>query len=183
MPKKQNPSGKMVSKADMVLHPTRFRIIMAVQGRQLTAQQIVAALPEESQASLYRHINRLCEAGILSVVDGVSPRGTAEKSYKVQEQAADLSESDTACVPYEDLLSYFTNFVAVLMSQGRTYLQKRALDGRSGGLWETEALYLSDEEFEYFLAALKGIQGLALSNLPGSGRRRRLLFTAIIPDE
>ncbi len=172
-----------ISKADMVLHPIRFRILMMVSGRPMTAQQIAAALPDVPQASLYRHINRLCEAEMLQVTEGTSSRGTTEKQYALQEQAADLSEADTAQIPYEELLGYFTSYVAMLMSHGRAYLQKKALDGRTGGLWETEALYLSDSEYEHFLAALKGIEGLALSNLPGSGRRRRLLFTVIIPDE
>lgn len=173
-----------MSKADIVLHPVRFRILTIVTGRKMTAQQIVAALPDVAQASIYRHVNRLTEAGILQAMEAPSARGGVEKVFTIPTpMAATLSTEDMASVSYEDHIHYFTNYCALLMSKGRAYLRQKALDGRTGGIYSFEALYLTDAEYEHLATGLEALEGLALSNQPGPGRRRRLLFTAIIPDE
>src|SRR5947209_6285752 len=98
------------SKADLVLHPVRFRILMTVSARRLTPQQIGAELSDVPQASLYRHINSLTEAGILQMVEETTSRGTVEKLLMLPVQAADLSVDDMAAVSLEDQMRYFTNF-------------------------------------------------------------------------
>ena len=50
--------------SELVLHPLRMGIIMAIAGRQMTTQQLAAVLGDVPQATLYRHINRLSEGGV-----------------------------------------------------------------------------------------------------------------------
>ncbi len=58
-----------MSKAEVILHPTRLRLIQAFgAGRRLTAQQLAALVPDIPHASLYRHLHLLTHAGILAVV-------------------------------------------------------------------------------------------------------------------
>ncbi len=179
---KQTKGGASPSKADIVLHPIRFRILMIVSGRQVSAQQILSALPDVPQASLYRHIARLVEAGILHMNEELNARGTVEKTYNLPEQAADLSREEMAEASPEDHLRYFTSFAALMMSQFRAYQQRKALDGKGGGIYWSEAFYLSDAEYQHFVTAVKSIEGLAMSNERSPNRRRRLLFAALIPD-
>jgi DNA-binding transcriptional ArsR family regulator len=171
------------AKADILLHPARLRILMAVSGRQMTPQQIAAVLPDIAQATLYRHINRLCAAGILTVVEESRVRGTVEKVYTVSEAAATLSEAEFAQASHEDHLRYFTAFTASLLSQFRLYLRQEHLDLKADGVgYRTAALYLTDAEFEEVREALRRALKPYLSNTPGPGRRRRLLSTVAIPD-
>ena len=171
-----------LTRADILMHPIRIRILVGLTGRQMTTPQLVEALPDVPQASLYRHINKLCEAGVLEVVESAAGRGGVEKTYALAEPDINLGETDLANASYEDHLRYFTTFVATLTSQGRAYLQQKALDGRKGGIYGYEAVYLSDEEYTHYLAALRALEGLARSYPSGNGRRRRIIFTAIIPD-
>ncbi len=174
------------SRADAVLHPVRFRILTLVTGRQLSAQKIYAALSDVPQASVYRHINKLIEAGVLQCVEEAGSRGSGtgtERLYTIPTPgAASLSTEDTASVSLADNLQYFTNYCTLLMSKGTDYLNRKAIDGSTGGLYSFEALYLSDSEYEHLVSGLQSLEGLALSNMPGPGRRRRLMFTALIPD-
>ena len=173
------------SRADVVLHPVRFQILTLVSGRRMSAQKISAALPEVPQASIYRHINKLVEAGVLGKsIDGGGSRTSTERLYAIPTpEAATLSVEETSSVSLESNLQYFTNFCALLMSKGRGFLERKARDGTSGGAYSFEALYLSDSEYEHLLSGLQALEGLALSNRATPGRRRRLLFTAVIPDE
>jgi hypothetical protein len=150
----------------------------------MSAQKISAALPDVPQASIYRHINRLVEAGVLECIESTSARTSIERVYTIPTpEAAALSVEETASVSLEDNLQYFTNFCTLLMSKGRGFIERKAREGKSGGAYSFEALYLSDSEYEHLLSGLQALEGLALSNRPGPGRRRRLLFTAVIPEE
>jgi DNA-binding transcriptional ArsR family regulator len=170
------------AKADIVLHPIRFRILMIASGRRVSAQQIIAALPDVPQASAYRHIARLVEAGILQALEEVTTRGTVEKTYSLPDQAADLSREEMAPVSHDDHMRYFTAFVTLMMSQFRAYLDRKEQGGKDKGHYWSEAFYLTDVEYEHFFQALKSIEGLVTAHKPGPDRRRRLLFSAIIPD-
>lgn len=179
----REPKGETVAaKADIVLHPIRFRILMIASRRRVSAQQIISALPDVPQASAYRHIARLVEAGILQAVEETTTRGTVEKTYTLPDQAADLSREEMAPVSSEDHLRYFTAFVTLMMSQFRAYLECKERGGKDGGAYWSEAVCLTDAEYEHYVKALKSIEGLAASHEPGPERRRRLIFAAIIPD-
>jgi len=182
MAARQPKEEKAPAKADIVLHPIRFRILMIASGRHVSAQQIISALPDVPESSTYRHIARLVEAGILLMVEEVTPRGTVEKTYTLPDQAADLSREEMAPVSSEDHMRYFTAFATLMLSQFRAYLDRKEQDGREGGNYWSEAVCLTDGEYDHFVKALKSIEGLALTHEPGPGRRRRLIFTAIIPD-
>lgn len=182
MAAKTSKEEKVNAKADIVLHPIRFRILMIASGRRVTAQQIISALPDVPQASAYRHIARLVEAGILRTIEEPTPRGAVEKTYTLPDQAADLSREEMAPVSSEDHMRYFTAFATLMMSQFRAYLDRKDRGGKDGGWYWSEAVCLTDAEYDHFVKALKSIEGLAASHEPGPERRRRLLFTAIIPD-
>ena len=58
--------------ADLLLHPIRLRVVQAFLGdRALTTAGLRAELPDVPPASLYRHIGRLVDGGVLS---GTLPR-------------------------------------------------------------------------------------------------------------
>ncbi len=68
------------TRQDLLLHPVRQRILLATAGRRVTAQQLVNAMPDVPQATLYRNINKLAGAGLLVVVGERRVRNTVEKT-------------------------------------------------------------------------------------------------------
>ncbi len=172
-----------LSKANTILHPIRLRILMTIENRQMTPQQIAAALPDVPQASLYRHIGTLRSAGILKVVAEKPVRGVVEKVYALPAEAAMLQPEDLASISREDHLRYFTTFMAVLLSQFRAYLQQERIDFVGDGAgYSSTPLYLSDDEFKRLRETLRTAIQPFLTNTPTPERRRRLFSAIVIPE-
>src|SRR5258708_12373736 len=73
-----------MTKADLIIHPGRLRIIQAFGGgRRLTAQELAALVPDIPRASLYRHLNLLVDAGVLAVVEERPVRAIQERVYSL----------------------------------------------------------------------------------------------------
>lgn len=172
------------AKVKLLLHPTHLRIIDAIEGRQLTAQQLTKLLPEIAQATLYRHLNRLVEAGILVVVEERPVRGTLEKLYTISEPVSiTLTHEDLAQFSREDLVRYFNNYRMLQTIRFQRYLQQEQIDIANDGIrfWQIP-LYLSNEEYQQLFDEIQKLL-LAFSHYPPMpGRRRRMGGVIFIPE-
>ena len=172
------------SRADLILHPVRMRLLASLARRQLTARQLSALLPEVPQATLYHHLGILTRAGLLRVVSERQVRGAVEKRYTLAEDEAFLSPVDMAQASREDHLRYFTVFIATLLGDFARYVEQEGpidLFADGAGYRETP-FYLSDDEFAQAAAALSQALLPFLKNEPAPHRRRRLFATIIFPD-
>jgi DNA-binding transcriptional ArsR family regulator len=172
------------SRADLILHPVRMRLLVTLARRQLTARQLSELLPDVPQATLYHHLGILTRAGLLRVVSERQVRGTVEKLYALVGEDATLSPADLAHASREDHLRYFTLFMATVLGDFARYLQQDApIDPLADGVGYHETpFYLSDEEFAQAMAALNQALLPYLSNQAAPHRRRRLLATIVMPD-
>ena len=172
------------TKVDLILHPIRMRILMALSGSQKTSQQLADNLRDVPQATLYRHINRLAQAGIIQVVEERQVRGTVEKVYAVETRTTRLTAEDVARFSKDDHLRYFIAFVTTLMDDFSRYIQHSekidlAADGVGYGKFPLE---LNDEEFSSLTAKMNEVFKPYLNNQPGQDRRRRIFSSIIMPD-
>ena len=172
------------SKADLILHPVRFRILgLLVGGRRMSALEMAEALPDIPQATLYRHLNKLYKGGVLTVANERQVRGTVEKIYALPDKQAVLSAADLAHADRDDHLRYFMTFVASLVDDYGRYLRQPSVDLEADGVgYRQVPLYLTDEEFAEFVQAIRPPIREAMANSPEPGRRRRLFTTIIIPE-
>ncbi len=169
---------------DLVLHPIRMRIVMALAGREMTAQQLAETLGDVPPATLYRHLNRLTEAGVLVVASERRVRGTLEKAYTLGSQGAFIDPQQFAAMSREEHLRYFTTFVATLLDDFSRYInQPDAINLLTDGVgYQKFPLELSDEEF---VAVAQGINAAIvphMSNPPAPGRKRRIFATMVVSD-
>ncbi|MFW5748362.1 MAG: helix-turn-helix domain-containing protein [Chloroflexota bacterium] len=174
----------MTPQADLILHPVRLRIVMAVVGRELTVRQIAEALPDVAQATLYRHINALAESGVLDVVAETPVRGTVEKTYALTNLSRIYLTADDICdASKDDHLRYFTAFVSSLLGAFSSYLQSReTIDPEADGVgYRIHSLYLSDEELAEFSMQFGELMRPFAENDPTADRKRRLFSTIFIP--
>jgi DNA-binding transcriptional ArsR family regulator len=173
-----------ISRADLILHPVRMRLLVALARRQLTARQLSELLPDVPQATLYHHLGILTRAGLLRVVSERHVRATVEKRYALADDTATLSPADLAHASREDHLRYFTIFVATLLGDFARYLQQDApIDLLADGVGYREApFYLSDDELAQAAAAVNRALLPFLSQQPAPHRRRRLFATITFPD-
>jgi DNA-binding transcriptional ArsR family regulator len=172
------------SRANLVLHPVRMRLLGTLARRQLTARQLSELLPDVPQATLYHHLGTLTHAGLLRVVSERRVRGAVERVYALNEEHVRLSPADLAGASREDHLRYFTTFIAMLLGDFARYLERDGpVDLYADGAGYTEtAFYLSDDELAQASAALNQALLPFLSNQPAPHRTRRLLAIITFPD-
>ena len=175
----------MTASADLLLHPVRLRILQAFLGdRALTTAQLSAELSDVPAASLYRHVARLVQAGALQVVAERRVRGAVERTYVLRQAASRVRVDEIANMEAGELRAMFLAFVAGLLGDIDRYLTRGTPDMlRDGVAFGIEGLWLDDAEFAEMMRELYRVLDSRRVNLPGRGRRRRLLASMLLPGE
>jgi len=179
---------------DLALHPVRMRILMLLSGSPgMTPQQMADRMSDIPQATLYRHIGRLFQSGLLSVVEERPVRGTLEKVYALNTapDGKNISTKEALSeinqMSKEEHLRYFTTFMLTVLDDFSHYLNlsengKMNLAADGVGYLKL-VLFLSDEEFADFAAALNQALVPFLNRETTPERRKRLFTTVMMPSE
>ncbi len=177
---------------DLALHPVRMRILMLLSGSQgFTPQKMAERMDDIPQATLYRHINRLAQGGLLALVAERPVRGTLEKVYALNTaHERQLVGGEDAMEAFsqlskEDHLRYFNSFLLSLLDAFSHYLSRTKQGHRDmaadGVGYHTLPLFLSDTEFAQFAGALNQALMPFLNMEAAPGRRKRLFSTVMMP--
>jgi len=172
-----------VASADLLLHPVRLRIVQAFLGdRALTTTQLRAELPDVPAGSLYRHVARLVDGGVLAVVSERRVRGALERTYVLRTAAAHLGPDEVAKMTPDEHRQAFLAFVAGLIGDADRYLARGNIDPvRDGASYNLAAMWLDDAEFAGFVRELVAVVQPRLANPPKPGRKRRIFATVLLP--
>ena len=172
----------MSSSAELLLHPVRLRIVQAFLGeRALTTTQLGAELADVPAASLYRHVAHLVRAGVLQVISERRVRGTVERTYMLRLAAAAIGPDEIAGMSV-DHRQAFMAFVAGVLGDFDRYLARGDVDLlRDGVSYNLAGLWLDDAEFMDLLRDLARALQPRLTNPPGPGRKRRILWSVFLP--
>lgn len=173
------------SPTDLLLHPVRLRVIHALLGgEELTTSDLAARLPDVPTASLYRHVARLVDAEVLTVVSERAVRGTTERTYALDVTASHVGPDALATMSREDHRRAFTAFTAGLLGQFGRYLEREDVDlARDRVGYRQVALWLTDEELDEMLGELRETVARRSGHRPGPGRVRRTLATVVLPED
>lgn len=169
---------------NVVLHPVRMKIIQYLAvGGSLTAQQIGEQLEGIPQATMYRHLNKLLEAGIVEVVKENRVRGTVEKVFSISAKTMEKAGQQVLSASPQEQMNYFFSFLMTLFSEFQRYISRPEHDMVKDGLsYTTSSLYLSDEEFMEFAKEISAAFIKVINNKPSPERKPRTVATIIIPD-
>jgi hypothetical protein len=172
-----------MASADLLLHPVRLRIVQAFLGdRALTTAQLAAELGEVPAGSLYRHVAMLTKAGVLQVVAERRVRAVVERTYMLRILAAQIQPDEVAEMTPEQHLQAFVAYVAGMLTAAERYLTTGIPDpARDGASYRMGALWLTDAEFADLVRDLQTAFQPRLANAPGKGRRRRMVYTVLLP--
>jgi Helix-turn-helix domain len=175
--------SETMTSADLILHPLRLRIVQAFLGdRALTTTQLRSELDDVPAASLYRHVGRLVEAGVLAVVAERRVRGAVERTYALRASAATITMDELAKMSSEEHRQAFLAFVAGLISDFDRYLERDQVDLlRDGVSYRLMGLWLADHELVELSRDLFAVLQPRLANAPRRGRKRRILATVLLP--
>ena len=173
----------MSALADLLLHPVRLRVVQALAGRELSAAQLRTRLPDVPQATLYRHLDRLHDGGLLEVVAERPVRGAVERTFRLVASKVSLSGADLAGTTADEHRTYFATFLGTLLGDFDRYLDDEGADLEADGVsYRQVPLWLSDEEVHEVLADLRAVLAARLEQPPGPGRRRRTVTIVTLPD-
>jgi hypothetical protein len=172
-----------MASADLLLHPVRLRIVKAFLGdRALTTSQLAGELDDVPAGSLYRHVALLTREGVLQVVAERRVRGAVERTYTLRLLAAQIQPGEAAAMTADEHAHAFMAYVAGLLADFDRYLAAGTPDpARDGADYRLAAMWLTDAEFAGFLRDLRAIAQPRLANAPGKGRRRRMLYSVMLP--
>jgi DNA-binding transcriptional ArsR family regulator len=173
-----------LSKADVILHPVRMKIIQSLVKRPLTVQELMEWNPDVPQATLYRQLKVLTESKVIFVSDERKVRGTVERIFSLNNEAAIISAFEADELSKEDHLKYFITFFANLIQGAEQYLDSgENLNMHKDGFGYRQIdLFLNDEEFHQLLNEMTSVIKNYASNEPNENRRRRSLATVFIPE-
>ena len=175
--------GRARSGPDLILHPVRMRIILALAGAgPATSGEIAERLPDVPPATLYRHLNLLRRGGVLAVADERKVRGATERRFILHPGAAEIGPADLAAASRDDHARWFASFLAGLLGAFGRYLDRGRPDfARDGVGYREVVLQLSDAEVAELSVALNTALMPFVTQPPMKGRTPRLLATVLMP--
>jgi DNA-binding transcriptional ArsR family regulator len=148
----------MTNKAEILFHPVRMKISQALirnRDKGLTPLEMVKIVKDVPQATLYRHIQVLLDAGIIRIVNEKKVRSVSERYYTLNEEAAKLNGEDWKILSKEDKLNYISYYQLTLLNQYQNYLTRieentLSEDVEDGATFSIAELKLNDKEFDQF---------------------------------
>ncbi|MGB3352843.1 MAG: helix-turn-helix domain-containing protein [Mycobacterium sp.] len=173
-----------MASADLLLHPIRFRVVQALlDGGELTTGELRARLADVPVATLYRHVGKLADGGVLTVVSETRVRGAVERRYKLDFANAVVGDDELRAMTVDEHRQAFTVFVATLLVHFNRYLDGPDVDVvRDRASFSQVALWLTDEELDQMRSEIVEAISNRLSHKSSPGRRRRMLTTILMPD-
>ena len=155
-----------------------LRIVKAFLGqRALTVKQLAAELGLRAFSSIYRHVARLAEAGVLQVVAERQVRATTERTYALRVYAAQLQPDEIAAMTLDEHADAFLAYVAGLLGDFDRYIASEPEHpDQDGAGYRVAAMWLTDAELADYLRELAAIEPGPAGHAPGPGRRRRMLL-------
>lgn len=170
---------------DCFTHPIKCKLLLELYSAgKATAKQLAETYNDIPQATLYRHLKRMTNDGILKVVEENQIRGTIEKTYAV---AIDLDAGGQALSGEnagDAYLQMFMQYVFGFIKQFQAYCKRPDIDilnDRSG--FSLAPIYATDEELTTAIAEYVKIIQPLYQNKPAPGRKARTLGLIVSPPE
>lgn len=169
---------------ELLLHPVRLRIALALGSEQLTTAQLAERLPDVAPATLYRQVATLVEAGLLEVIAERRIRGGTERTYALAETATRRGPESLAEMTPDQLFAGFLVFVGALVASVGRYVESPTADPAHDAFgFRQAALWLDEHERAELIGRLRAALAPSLGNEPSADRERLLLSTILVPDE
>ena len=169
---------------ECVSNPIKCRLLIEIlKSGEATAKLLAEKCVDIPQTTLYRHLKRMNEDGVLKVVSETQIRGTVEKTY-----AAAFDLHDTDAILGENAgkmyMQMFLRYILTFAKQFQTYCDTPGIDiqkDKSG--FSLSHVYLTDEELEHTVAAISKILTPLQNNRPAPGRKLRTIGVIVSPEQ
>jgi DNA-binding transcriptional ArsR family regulator len=170
---------------ELLLHPVRVRIVHALfGGARRTTSELCERLPDVSRATLYRQISLLVEGGVVEVAGEQRVHGAVERHYRLHRSNAVIDPESAAAMTLEDHRRGFAAAVAALVAAFNSYLDRPGASPTADSVgYRQIPVWLSSEELNDLVHAMRDLIADELENAARSDRRRYLLSPILFPIE
>lgn len=177
------PGGSLADPVGIMVHPVRLRILAEFAGRTLTTGDLVIALSDIPQATLYRHVAMLRDAGILEVVSETASRGAVERTLRVAAGRARLEPEDLAGYPAAEHARLFSIFAAALVDTMADALSRAEPDElmASGLSYQRAVIHLDRDELNEARRRMAEVVDDLIARPPAPHRTAYTLGSVVIP--
>ena len=170
---------------DCITNPVKCKLLLEIYSQgKTTAKHLADTYYDIPQATLYRHLKKMLNDGILQVVEETQVRGTVEKSYAL---ASDLSEHMETVLEEnsgELYMQYFMQYIIGFAKQFQAYCQSpniKIKEDMTG--FSLAPLYLSDDELTSLVTRISQVIDAAKHNAPAPERKLRTIGMIVSPAE
>ena len=171
--------------ADLLLHPVRLRIVHAVlDGRSFTTADLCRELVDVSQNTIYRHLARLVEGGLVHVTSEQRIRGAVQRTYRLTPHRPLIDQDPSSVMSPQERRRLFAFLTTMLLAEFDHHLDHQNNDQSADGeSYREHALWLTDDERNDLQARLADAISLAAEHEATDGRRRHLFTTVLFPTQ
>ena len=159
----------------VINHPARMRIFQALNGVELSINQLARALPDIPKPSLYRHVHKMVDAGVLQIARVRYVNGIEERFYIAVEGLIDPTE-----VYKPGGLEQFADHVRLYGSSAAqdlaSYILERGEPDLNNILARDYVFYATEQEFMQVRQALYDLLESLQATPPAEGRIKRRIF-------
>ncbi len=168
---------------DLLNHPIRLRIVLTLYGRKLTTTQLADVLKDVPRASLYRHVNRLLQGGVLEVVEKHLVKGIEERTLTAVKSELNLSNEDLAKgIDVDEFADFVSTYGTLVANDMAAVVAASPQLDVNQLLFRDYEIAVSDEEFinlrNKIWQLLDEAEKLPLTD---ERRTRRLLILSYLP--
>lgn len=168
-----------------LLNPVRMKIAMLFLDHSLhTIGDIKKTVTDIPSASLYRHINRLVDDGIITVVSETKKRGAIEKTYQLKTNPFEEMNQIGIDGTSEDKKELFYVFAMTLVMEFNNYMKDDKVDMVKDSVgYRSFPLNVSDQENEEFLDEFRALIGKYINNEANDERTLRKFSFVYAPGD
>lgn len=170
---------------DCITNPVKCKLLLEIHSQgKATAKHLADIYHDIPQATLYRHLKKMLNDGILQVVEETQVRGTVEKTYALAFHISDSMETMLEKNSGELYMQYFMQYIFGFAKQFQEYCQSPNINIKKDMTgFSLSPLYLSDEELTSLITSISQIITKVKNNEPMPERKLRTIGVIVSPAE
>ncbi len=159
----------------VINHPARMRIFQALNGVELSINKLAHALPDIPKPSLYRHVHKMLDAGVLQIARVRYVNGIEERFYIAVKGLIDPTEvyKPGGLEQFADHVRLYGSAAAQDLAR---YVVERGEPDLNNILARDYTFYATEQEFIQARQTLYDLLESLQAAPPAEGRIKRRIF-------
>ena len=164
----------ILKRSNIIVQPLSMRIIRLLINNELSTKEIKNILNDIPQATLYRHIKKMHNIGLLKVVKEEIIKGIIKKTYTFEKNSGMLNKEDIQKMSTEEYEDLFMQFITVIIGDFKNNLENNK-SFKEEISFSQAPIYLSEKELMDMDKEITQVLKKYLDNKKTEDRKQRLL--------